>query len=359
MMSLWAPHATFTSGGKTAAGSSRSEAYGSKSARSSPRTTGSPTTPRRRCSVTVNGDRGTLHFECHFIDSRARRSRRSRPADMDVARIDGRWLITRMVGGTAECAPEPVSEGHASAHLEGAAEPGKRRLLSPADNPARPGGRPRAGRGAHQAARRLRGDCLAGRRRRLLGFRLLGQSNERMATLGHSRNGPPRTASSEATRATYVCSSRRTSTRLLQGSHRARLEDRGSGAAVDMAIANAVAEIPPSTRPDILGFVPPPEDERYLRKIRAKGAELSKVIRGDHTVAPERVPRSLRIQCREDGRRPQPARDRARKRDVGADRCGDRSERERVHGLAEPVHRGRRGGDGRCAAARASCSPGR
>ena len=42
---------------------------------------------------------------------------------MDVARIDGRWLITRMVGGTGELGPEPVSEGHASAHLEGAAEP--------------------------------------------------------------------------------------------------------------------------------------------------------------------------------------------------------------------------------------------
>ena len=38
-------------------------------------------------------------------------------------------------------------------------------------------------------------------------------------------------------------------------------------------------EIPPSTRPDILSFAPPPKDERYLREIRAKGAELSKVMK--------------------------------------------------------------------------------
>ena len=43
--------------------------------------------------------------------------------------------------------------------------------------------------------------------------------------------------------------------------------------------------------------MPPPEDERYLREIRAKGAELSKVMQEIITVAPERVPRSLRIRA--------------------------------------------------------------
>ena len=77
-----------------------------------------------------------------------------------------------------------------------------------------------------------------------------------------------------------------------------RLPNPGSGARrVDLAIVNAVAEIPPSTRPDILSFAPPPEDERYLREIRAKGAELSKVMKEIITVAPERVPRSLRIRA--------------------------------------------------------------
>ena len=45
---------------------------------------------------------------------------------------------------------------------------------------------------------------------------------------------------------------------------------------------NAVARIPPSTRPDILGFVPPPEDERFLRKIRRRAARALDGDAGDH-----------------------------------------------------------------------------
>jgi hypothetical protein len=52
--------------------------------------------------VTVNGDRGTLHFECHFIDVNTHQVAAVTAADMDVARVGGRWLITKMVGGTAE-----------------------------------------------------------------------------------------------------------------------------------------------------------------------------------------------------------------------------------------------------------------
>ncbi|MFL5946254.1 MAG: ATP-binding protein, partial [Gaiellaceae bacterium] len=51
------------------------------------------------------------------------------------------------------------------------------------------------------------------------------------------------------------------------------------GLAIDRAIASAVAQIPPSTFPDNLGFRPPPEDERFLRRIRATGAQLTSVLR--------------------------------------------------------------------------------
>ena len=62
--------------------------------------------------MTVNGDRGTLHFECHYINVDTGEVAAVTAGDFDVARIDGRWLITNMVGSTAELRSEPGSEGH-------------------------------------------------------------------------------------------------------------------------------------------------------------------------------------------------------------------------------------------------------
>ena len=103
MMSLLAPNATFTFGpGQTATGKEQIRKVWLKSKAFKPATNWLSDHPAYKLQVTVNGDRGTLHFECHFIDVDTGRSQRSRPADIDVARIDGRWLITNMVGSTAE-----------------------------------------------------------------------------------------------------------------------------------------------------------------------------------------------------------------------------------------------------------------
>ena len=189
-----------------------------------------------------------------------------------------------------------MSEGHASAHLEGAAEPGKRRLLSPADNPVvRAVGRVPTG--VHvKLLVAFVGTSLLVVAVAMLGLRLLGQSNERMATLGkfEERAFAYGQLRSDALHVRLLLSGNVAGdfSEVLTGR---RLKDRGSGGLqVDLAIASAVAEIPPSTRPDILGFVPPPEEERSLRKIRAKGAELSKLMREIIRVTPDRVPPSLR-----------------------------------------------------------------
>ena len=50
----------------------------------------------------MNGDRGTLHFECHFVDAETGKVAAVTAGDADVARIDGKWLITNFVGGTTE-----------------------------------------------------------------------------------------------------------------------------------------------------------------------------------------------------------------------------------------------------------------
>ena len=56
--------------------------------------------PAYKVEITVNGDRGTLHFECHYVDPKTEEIVSVTAADLDVARIDGKWLITNMIGGT-------------------------------------------------------------------------------------------------------------------------------------------------------------------------------------------------------------------------------------------------------------------
>ena len=129
----------------------------------------------------------------------------------------------------------------------------------------------------------------------LLGLRLLGQANERVETLGTLQDrafgyGKLR---SDALHVRLLLSDN------VAGDFVESLgaEDLTTGTgtlAVDQAIANAVAEIPSTTFPDILGFVPPPEDESFLRRIRATATELSTVMQEIIRFAPGEVPASLR-----------------------------------------------------------------
>jgi phage gp45-like len=58
--------------------------------------------PAYKLKATVDGDRGTLHFECHFIDVKTGKVAQVTAGNLDVARIDGRWMITNFVGSTSE-----------------------------------------------------------------------------------------------------------------------------------------------------------------------------------------------------------------------------------------------------------------
>jgi len=103
MMSLWTTNATFTYGpGQTATGKEQIRQTWLNSKSFEPATHWTADHPAFKLRVTVNGDRGTLHFECHFIDIDTQTVAAVTAGDFDVARIGGRWLITRMVGSTAE-----------------------------------------------------------------------------------------------------------------------------------------------------------------------------------------------------------------------------------------------------------------
>jgi len=193
---------------------------------------------------------------------------------------------------SAEPAPEKDAAGGGT----------NRRLLSPADNPVvRAVGRVAAG--VHvKLLVAFVGTALLVVVLGVLGLRLLGQSNERVQTLG------PRQARAFAygKLRSDVLNVRLLLAQTVEGdfykffSDLNKPGDGAQGKALDdRAIFSAAAQIPASTFPDNLGFRPPPEDERFLRRIRATGTRLTNVLReiveADRT-APKRV-RSLRTKA--------------------------------------------------------------
>jgi hypothetical protein len=107
LMSLWAPHATLSIGSElTASGTDEiRRMWLEEGTAFQPGTHLISDHPAYKVRITVSGDRGTLHFECHYVDAETGKMVLATEADLDVARIDGRWLITNMVGGSTELTP--------------------------------------------------------------------------------------------------------------------------------------------------------------------------------------------------------------------------------------------------------------
>ena len=104
MMSLWSPNATLT-GGKTLTGKEQIRRFWLDGAGLPAANHWVSDTPAYKTRITVNGNRGTLYFECHYIDSKTQELKATTAADQQVERIDGRWLITDMVGVSATMSP--------------------------------------------------------------------------------------------------------------------------------------------------------------------------------------------------------------------------------------------------------------
>ena len=182
---------------------------------------------------------------------------------------------------------------------EAGAGAAQRRLLSPADNPlVRAVGRLPAGVHAKLLVAFV-GTVLLVVVLGVLGLRLLGQSNERVETLGtlqerafaygklQSNTEHVRLLLAENTGGDYY--------KVWPGSIR---NDRAGRLAIDRAAASAVVQIPASTFPDKLQFRPPAEDETFLRRIRATGERLSKKMQ--ELTEPGRAPAqvtSLRLEA--------------------------------------------------------------
>jgi ketosteroid isomerase-like protein len=106
MMSLWAPDATFNIGTETLTGKAQiRNFFVTKAAPFQPANHWVSDTPAYKIRTTVNGDKGTLYFECHYVDVKTQKVVAVVGADQNVEKIDGKWLITNSAAATPKLSP--------------------------------------------------------------------------------------------------------------------------------------------------------------------------------------------------------------------------------------------------------------
>jgi len=105
MMTLWAPNATFTLGGKSYRGKAAIREALSKAGPFQPQNHWISDTPAYKMRATVTGKTGTLYFECHYIDVDTGKVAAVVGADQDVRKIKGKWLITKLIGSSPTLTP--------------------------------------------------------------------------------------------------------------------------------------------------------------------------------------------------------------------------------------------------------------
>lgn len=106
MMSIWAPGATFNIGTETLRGKAQiRNFFAHKAGPFQPQNDWLSDTPAYKIRITVNGDKGTIYFECHYIDVKTGKVASIAGADQTVQKIDGKWMITSSAGATPTLAP--------------------------------------------------------------------------------------------------------------------------------------------------------------------------------------------------------------------------------------------------------------
>ena len=104
-MSNWAPNATATIGGKTVTGKAAIRALFAKTGPFQPRNHWISDTPAYKIRATVNGNKGTLYFECHYIDVDTGKVAAVVGADQQVQKLNGKWVITNLAASTVTLKP--------------------------------------------------------------------------------------------------------------------------------------------------------------------------------------------------------------------------------------------------------------
>jgi hypothetical protein len=105
MMSIWAKDATFTTAGKTFTGADQiRQFFATQAAPFKPDNHWVSDTPAYKVRATIDdsGLKGTLYFECDYVDIDTRAVKLVVSADQTVAKVNGTWLITSAISATPD-----------------------------------------------------------------------------------------------------------------------------------------------------------------------------------------------------------------------------------------------------------------
>jgi ketosteroid isomerase-like protein len=105
MMSLFAPGAVFNIGGETFTGKAQIRRFWETAGPFEPGHHWQSDTPTYKIKTTVNGDKGTLYFECDYIDPTTQKVMAVVAVDHNVQKINGRWLIVDSSGAPGSIKP--------------------------------------------------------------------------------------------------------------------------------------------------------------------------------------------------------------------------------------------------------------
>jgi hypothetical protein len=105
MMSLWAPNSSATIAGKTYSGTAAIRTLFSKAGPFQPQNHWISDTPAWKIRTTVNGNKGTLYFECHYVDIDTSKVVAVVGADLDVQKINGKWLVVDLASSSPTLQP--------------------------------------------------------------------------------------------------------------------------------------------------------------------------------------------------------------------------------------------------------------
>jgi SnoaL-like domain len=101
MMTLWAPDATFNIGTETLTGKGEiRDFFATRAGPFQSQNHWVSETPAYRIRTTVSGDKGTLYFECVYVDVKTGKVASVVGADQNVQKINGKWLITSSAAAT-------------------------------------------------------------------------------------------------------------------------------------------------------------------------------------------------------------------------------------------------------------------
>jgi ketosteroid isomerase-like protein len=104
MMSLWAPGAVFNIGTETLTGKPQIRHWFATKNGAFQHHWESDT-PSYKIKITVNGDKATLYFECHYVDPKTSTVEPPVGVDHDLQKINGKWLIVDSAGASPVLSP--------------------------------------------------------------------------------------------------------------------------------------------------------------------------------------------------------------------------------------------------------------